>query len=103
MSTITFIDLRGVERKVDGVDGQSVMQLAVNNDIPGIDAECGGEMNCGTCHVYVDPAWADRLPERSHDEADMIDVVDGPRPTSRLSCQLVFRDDLDGLRVTVPQ
>ncbi|MFJ2028748.1 2Fe-2S iron-sulfur cluster-binding protein [Streptosporangium sp. NPDC087985] len=86
----------------EAIAGQSVMQAAVNNDIPGIEAECGGEMNCGTCHVYVDAEWVEHLPERDHDEEDMLDVIDEARPNSRLSCQLVFHEDLDGLRVIVP-
>lgn len=77
------------------------MQVAVNNDIDGIEAECGGELNCGTCHVYVDQKWCSRLVEASQSELEMIEVLDQPRPESRLSCQIRLSEGLDGLRVTV--
>ena len=77
------------------------MQVAVNNDVEGIEAECGGEMNCGTCHVYVDQNWRERLDEPSESEQEMIEVLDQPRPESRLSCQVPIKEQLDGLRVTV--
>ncbi|MGW1547235.1 2Fe-2S iron-sulfur cluster-binding protein [Streptomyces sp. NPDC002346] len=99
---MTFVDAHGTERVVEAVEGQSVMSLAVNNDIAGIDGECGGEMSCGTCHVYVDDSWSSRLACTDADEVDMLEAVDEPRPNSRLGCQVVFEPGLDGLRVTVP-
>ncbi|MFV2178560.1 2Fe-2S iron-sulfur cluster-binding protein [Actinomadura sp. LOL_016] len=100
---MTFVTAEGTERTVEAAEGASVMSLAVNNDVPGIEGECGGEMSCGTCHVYVDDAWAGNMPRMGEDEEDMLDVVEDRRPGSRLSCQITMRADLDGLRVTVAE
>lgn len=81
--------------------GQNVMKVAVDNDVPGIEGECGGELNCGTCHVYVDEAWVGRVPARDEEEEDMLEVVDCLRDSSRLSCQIRLTADLDGLTVRV--
>ena len=79
------------------------METAIKNNVKGIDAECGGCLSCATCHVYVDPAWFDKLPEPDEDEADMLGFVAAERqPTSRLSCQIIVSDALDGLVVRIP-
>jgi 2Fe-2S ferredoxin len=102
---IQIVDSDAVNHTVDASVSQSVMDVAVNADVPGIDAECGGEMACGTCHVYVDAEWVDRLPEQSDDEREAIKtlVVGEVRPESRLSCQIRVSPELDGLSVEVPE
>lgn len=90
-----------VEHEVDFADGDSVMAAAVNNDIPGIEGECGGELNCGTCHVYVTDRWRDAFPEADFDEEGMLDIVDDRTQDSRLGCQLRLGAQHDGLTVTV--
>ncbi|MFG2042994.1 2Fe-2S iron-sulfur cluster-binding protein [Dactylosporangium sp. NPDC048998] len=102
MMKITYITPRdGAEHEVEFKAGDSVMVTAVNNDVPGIEGECGGEMNCGTCHVYVGESWRDRFADVDWDEGVMLDIVDDRRPESRLGCQLKLREDLDGIVVTV--
>ena len=101
MPNITFIDAQGESRTVEAETGSTVMETAIRNAIPGIEAECGGACACATCHVYVDPAFADALPAMSEDENDLLDSSDHRNETSRLSCQVVLSDALDGLRVTI--
>ena len=104
MPRIYFVDHEGVERAVDANDGESLMQAAVRNSVPGIDADCGGACACSTCHVYVDEAWVDKLPKREAMEEDMLDFAYEPDPVrSRLTCQLKVSDALDGLRVQMPE
>jgi 2Fe-2S ferredoxin len=81
----------------------SVMEGAISNDIPGIEAECGGACSCATCHVYVDPAWVEATGSRQHIEADMIECAMDLQETSRLSCQIEVSDELDGLIVRMPE
>ncbi|MFE2715284.1 2Fe-2S iron-sulfur cluster-binding protein [Streptomyces mirabilis] len=88
---------------VDTEGHRSVMSAAVENDIPGIEGECGGEMSCGTCHVYVESAPEGYAPEQTADEIDMLEAVGEPRDVSRLSCQLPLDEQADGLVVLVPQ
>jgi 2Fe-2S ferredoxin len=102
MPKITYISHQGNQTTVDVAIGMSVMRGAVANGVAGIDADCGGACACGTCHVYVDPAWADRLPAPAQMEQDMLDFVAAKQPTSRLSCQLEVTAALDGLVVTTP-
>ena len=102
MAKITYIEFSGKEHVVDVPDGLTVMEGARDNGVPGIEADCGGACACSTCHVYVDPAWTDKLPPVEPMEEDMLDFAADPRPTSRLSCQIKMRDDLDGLVVHVP-
>ena len=83
--------------------GLSVMEGAIQNDIPGIDADCGGAMACATCHVYIEEKWFDKLPKAEDAEVDMIDMAYEPKKNSRLSCQLIVTDELDGLIVTTPE
>ena len=87
---------------IDVENGLTVMEGAIQNDIPGIDADCGGGMSCATCHVYVDENWLDKLPVKEDGEEDMLDMAFEPKKNSRLSCQLIISDALDGLIVNIP-
>ena len=93
----------GSTREVDVPAGESVMVGATINDIRGIDADCGGALACATCHVYVDPAWADKVGEKSDMEETMLDFAQELQPTSRLSCQIKVSPELDGLVVKMPK
>ena len=84
-------------------NGLTVMEGAVQNDIPGIDADCGGGMACATCHVYVKEEWLDKIPKKEDGEEDMIDMAYEPNKLSRLSCQIIITDDLEGLVVNLPE
>lgn len=104
MARITYVEFGGKEHTVDVKNGLTVMEGARDNGIPGIEADCGGACACSTCHVYVDPAWVDKLPKKEAMEADMLDFAykpDGVR--SRLTCQLKVSDALDGLKVFMPE
>ncbi len=101
---VTYIQPDGSQQVVEGIEGDSVMQTAVNAGVPGIIAECGGSMACATCHVYVDAAWADKTGTRSESEEDMLDCAMAEMTDrSRLSCQVRLTADLDGLTVHVPE
>ena len=102
MPKITFIQPDGSEQTVEAPLGWSVMEAAVKELVPGIDADCGGACSCATCHVYVDPAWVDRLPPKAEMEDTMLDFAQAAAPNSRLSCQIRVTSDLDGLIVRVP-
>ena len=103
MSRITYIEHDGTEHVVDVKPGLSVMEGAVKNNIPGIDADCGGACACATCHVYVDEAWTAKTGAKSAMEESMLDFAEGVEPNSRLSCQIKVTDDLDGLVVRMPE
>jgi 2Fe-2S ferredoxin len=103
MPKITFIDHTGQSRIVEAKAGQTVMEAAVRNNVPGIVAECGGACACATCHCYVDEAWFAKLPKPSGTEADMLDFASNVKPNSRLSCQISVTDDLDGMVVHTPE
>ena len=103
MAKITYIEFNGEEHVVDVKTGLSVMEGAVKNNIPGIDADCGGACACATCHVYVDQAWRDKTGEKSAMEESMLDFAENVEPNSRLSCQIKVGDDLDGLVVRMPE
>jgi 2Fe-2S ferredoxin len=103
MAKITYIDSAGTPRTVDAEVGATVMETAIKNDVPGIEAECGGACACATCHVYVDPAWWERTGGPSPMEEDMLDFGYDVRENSRLSCQIKVTDALDGLVVTTPE
>jgi len=103
MPKITYIEHGGTEHVVDVAEGLTVMEGAVRNMIPGIEADCGGACACSTCHVYVDPAWEDRLPAKEAMEEDMLDFAFEPRENSRLTCQIKVTADLDGLIVRMPE
>ena len=102
MTKINYIENSGKVHTVDVSNGLSVMEGAVQNNIPGIDADCGGGMACATCHVYVKEEWFDKLPKKEDWEEDMIDMAYEPNKFSRLSCQLIVSDELDGLVVKLP-
>ena len=103
MPKITYKDFQGNSKTIEVENGLSVMEGAIQNDIPGIDADCGGSMACATCHVYVEETWLSKLPKIEDAEVDMIDMAYEPKKNSRLSCQLIVSDDLDGLIVTTPE
>jgi 2Fe-2S ferredoxin len=105
MPKITFIEHNGVAHMVEIAIGKSVMQAAVDNNVPGIDADCGGECACATCHVYIEPAWIDRvgLPVPGSQEASMLSFAAVTQPDSRLSCQIEVTAALDGLTVRMPE
>ena len=103
MAKITFIQHNGTEQTVEAIPGMSVMEAAVKNLVPGIDADCGGACACATCHVYVEPDWLGKVGARNPMEEDMLDFAFDVRDNSRLSCQIKVSDALDGLRVTVPE
>ena len=102
MPKITFITSDAKPYEVDVQNGLTVMEGAVQNDVPGIDADCGGGMACATCHVYVNENWTDKLPPKEDGEEDMLDMAFEPKSNSRLSCQITVSDELDGLVVNIP-
>lgn len=103
MAKITFIEFSGTAHEVEASNGMSVMESAVKNMVPGIDADCGGACACATCHVYVEPDWLEAVGERNEMEEDMLDFAFDVRDNSRLSCQIKVSDTLDGLVVKVPE
>ena len=103
MPKIIYQDHLGNSKEIEVEKGLSVMEGAIQNDIPGIDADCGGAMACATCHVYVEEKWFDKLPKAEDAEVDMIDMAHEPKKNSRLSCQLIVKDELEGLIVTTPE
>jgi ferredoxin, 2Fe-2S len=103
MAKITFVDHNGESRTIDVENGATVMEAAIRNAVPGIEAECGGACACATCHVYVDDAFMAKVGNPGPMEEDMLDFAYEVRPTSRLSCQIRVSDELEGLTVTVPE
>ena len=103
MPKITFIDNQENSRTIEVENGLSVMEGAIQNDVPGIDADCGGSMACATCHVYVEEKWLNKIPEAEEAEIDMIDMAFEPKKNSRLSCQITVTDELNGLTVKTPK
>ncbi|WP_319532157.1 2Fe-2S iron-sulfur cluster-binding protein [uncultured Cohaesibacter sp.] len=103
MAKITYVAFDGAKYEIEAQPGMSVMEAAVKNGVPGIEAECGGACSCATCHVYVDEAWAEKTGEPQAMEEDMLDFAQDANETSRLSCQIIVRDDLDGLVVKIPE
>ena len=103
MTKITYIEHNGKSHTIEVQNGLTVMEGAVQNDIPGIDADCGGSMACATCHVYVKEDWLNKIPPKNEGEDDMLDQAYEPKPSSRLSCQLIVSDDLNGLIVNLPE
>ena len=102
MAKIIYKNNQGDTKTIEVENGLSVMEGAIQNDIPGIDADCGGSMACATCHVYVEEKWFDKISKVEDAEVDMIDMAYEPKKNSRLSCQLIVSDELDGLIVTTP-
>jgi 2Fe-2S ferredoxin len=103
MPKVTFIQPDGTVSEVEALSGDSIMETAIDNDVRGIVAECGGACSCATCHVYVDDAWLSKLPAPDALEDGMLDCVIDRRPNSRLSCQIRVSDDIDGISVSVPE
>jgi|TARA_B110000438_G_C15801874_1_gene645531 ferredoxin, 2Fe-2S len=103
MTKITYIENNQKTHTIEVENGLSVMEGAVQNDIPGIDADCGGGMACATCHVYVKEEWFDKLPKKQDGEEDMLDMAFEPNKFSRLSCQLTISKELEGLVVQIPK
>jgi 2Fe-2S ferredoxin len=102
MAKITFIDSGGTSREVEGDAGATLMETAINNGVPEIEAECGGACACSTCHVYIDEAWKEQVGAPAPMEEDMLDFAFEVKPNSRLSCQVKITDALDGLVVRTP-
>ena len=103
MPKITYIEHNGTSHQIDVANGLTVMEGAVQNNIPGIDADCGGSMACATCHVYVKEDWFNRIPKKENGEEDMIDMAYEPNKFSRLSCQITVSDEIEGLVVKLPK
>ena len=103
MPKITYKDKSGNSKTLEVEKGLTVMEGAIQNNVPGIDADCGGSMACATCHVYVEEKWFDKLLKAEEGEVDMIDMSFQPKKNSRLSCQIIVTDELDGLVVTTPE
>ena len=103
MAKITYIEHSGKSHTIEVQNGLTVMEGAIQNNIPGIDADCGGGMACATCHVYVKEEWFNRLPPKTEGEDDMLDQAFEPKKNSRLSCQITVSDELDGLEVNLPE
>ncbi len=102
MAKISYITHDNQNHTIEVENGLTVMEGAIQNDIPGIDADCGGGMACATCHVYVKEEWLDKLTKKEDGEEDMIDMAFEPKKNSRLSCQLIVSDEIDGLVVNIP-
>jgi ferredoxin, 2Fe-2S len=103
MPRVYFQDVRGETKTISTRGGLTLMEVAVQNNVSGIDAECGGACACATCHVYVDDAWRDVVGRPGLQESELLDGLERRRPNSRLSCQIKFVDELDGLIVTMPE
>ena len=103
MTKIVYIEHSGKSHSIDVQNGLTVMEGAIQNNIPGIDADCGGSMACATCHVYVKEEWFNKLPKKEDGEEDMLDMAFEPKKNSRLSCQILVSDELDGLIVNLPE
>ena len=103
MPKVIYNNNSGNTKTVEVNNGLSVMEGAIQNNIPGIDADCGGFMACATCHVYVEEKWFNKIPNAEEAEIDMIDMAIEPKKNSRLSCQIIMTEELDGLVVTTPE
>ena len=103
MPHIVFFEPGGARREINASVGITVMETAVSHGVQGIVAQCGGACACATCHVYVAPAWFDKLPPREEMEEGMLECAWEPRANSRLSCQIILTSEMDGLELTVPQ
>ena len=102
MPKITYIEHSGKSHTIEVAKELTVMEGAVQNNIPGIDADCGGACACATCHVYVDENWFNKLPNMEDAEQDMLDMAYEPKKLSRLGCQITVTEELDGLVVKMP-
>jgi len=103
MPKVTFIDADGPRHEVEGKNGVSLMEIAISNNLDGVEAECGGSCMCATCHCYIEEEFSAALPAMESDEDEMLGFTAADRrPTSRLSCQLKMSDELDGIEVHLP-
>jgi 2Fe-2S ferredoxin len=102
MVQITFVEHDGTEHPIEAEAGLTLMEAAVSNAVPGIDAECGGACMCATCHVYVDELWRERLPAKTEDEESMLEFATAATESSRLGCQVPLTEEHDGLVVRIP-
>jgi len=102
MARVRFVDPAGNETDVSIDDGVSVMEGAIKAGIDGIDADCGGQLSCATCHVYLGEAWLGRVPEPNESEDALLEFAAGRQPNSRLSCQIIVQSDLEGLEIRIP-
>lgn len=103
MAKVTFIEHNGKTHVVEAQNGNSLMEAATKNNVPGIDADCGGACACATCHVYVDEAWLSKLNPMGTMEESMLDFAENVKPNSRLSCQIPVTEDLDGIILNLPE
>ncbi|AQS51454.1 2Fe-2S iron-sulfur cluster-binding protein [Paenalcaligenes hominis] len=103
MITVTYIEFDGTAHQIQTEPGTTLMKAAVYNGVPGIDAECGGACACATCHVYIDANWQSHLPGSMQEERDMLDFAQSPQDNSRLSCQVILTEAMDGLTVRLPE
>lgn len=103
MATVTYIEFNGQKHEIDAEPGMTVMEGAKKNGVPGIEADCGGNCSCGTCHVYIDPAWVARVGPRNSLENATIDFAVNVESSSRLACQIEITEELDGLVVRMPE
>ena len=103
MATVTFVSHDGTPHETELAEGESMMSIATNNGIPGIDGDCGGEAACGTCHIIVDDAWIGTTGTRSDEESMMLELSEETEPNSRLACQVVVTEEMDGLTVRLPE
>ena len=103
MAKITYIEHDGTAHEVDVANGLTVMEGARDNNIPGIEADCGGACACSTCHVYVAEGWAEKLKAKDDMEDSMLDFAEDVQDNSRLSCQILMSDELDGITVSTPE
>jgi len=103
MAKITYIEHDGKEHVTEGENGMTVMEVAIKNSVPGIDADCGGACACATCHVYVRPEWLEKTGKAEQMEEDMLDFAFDVRDNSRLSCQIKVSDEVDGLVIDLPE
>lgn len=102
MPIVTYVESDGTTHEVQAPPGRSLMQIAIDNGIPGILGDCGGSCSCATCHGYIHAEWADKLPPLSETESFMLEAVPRPQPDSRLCCQIKFSPELDGIVVNLP-
>lgn len=103
MTKVTFVEHNGTTHSLEAENGMTLMEVALKNAVPGVDADCGGACACATCHVYVDPEWMEKTGELSETEEDMLDFAFDVRENSRLSCQIKISDELNGLVVKLPE
>ena len=102
MPKVTYIEHNGKSHTIEVANGLTIMEGAVQNNIPGIDADCGGSCACATCHIYINEEWFSKLPKSEEAEQDMLDVAYEPKKYSRLGCQITVTDELDGIVVKMP-